>query len=213
MIRVWGRKTSGNVQIVMWCLAELGLKAERIDAGLQYGVTDTPEYLAMNPNGTVPTIQDGDNPPLWESAAILRYLVNNYESGSLWPLDPIERANVDRWAEWSKLNFGQNFSMPIFWCAMSAAPAQRDNAGIAAALKMLDKTFNIAEAEISQKGFLASENLTLADLQFGLLLYRYFTLDIERSDRSVLKAYYDKLCQLPNYREHVMVPYDEMRRY
>jgi len=69
MIKVWGRATSSNVQVVMWCLAELDLPVERTDAGFTYGVTDTPEYLAMNPNGTVPTIQDGDNLPLWEKSA------------------------------------------------------------------------------------------------------------------------------------------------
>ena len=77
MLKVWGRKTSSNVQAVMWCIAELGLEHERIDAGLTYGVVDTPEYLAMNPNGMIPTIRDGDNPPLWEAGAILRYLANS----------------------------------------------------------------------------------------------------------------------------------------
>ena len=96
MLKVWGRKSSSNVQAVMWCIAELGLDHERIDAGLTYGVVDTPEYLAMNPNGMIPTIRDGDNPPLWEAGAILRYLANGYAVGPFWPADPVARADVDK---------------------------------------------------------------------------------------------------------------------
>ena len=72
MLTVWGRKSSSNVQAVLWAIAELGIEHERIDAGFTYGVVDTPEYLAMNPNGTVPTVRDGDGPPLWEFGAIPR---------------------------------------------------------------------------------------------------------------------------------------------
>ena len=63
-MRLWGRKSSINVQKVLWCLAELGLKEgedfERIDAGLDFGKNRTPEFLALNPNGLVPTLEDGD---------------------------------------------------------------------------------------------------------------------------------------------------------
>jgi len=63
MITVWGRASSSNVQATLWCLAELGLEFDRIDAGFIYGVTDTPAYLEMNPNGFVPTLVDGETCP------------------------------------------------------------------------------------------------------------------------------------------------------
>jgi len=56
-----GRRSSSYVQAVMWCLEELGISYNRIDAGFTYGLVDSEAYLAMNPNGTVPTIQDGEN--------------------------------------------------------------------------------------------------------------------------------------------------------
>jgi glutathione S-transferase len=74
MIKVWGRRTSSNVQAVMWSISELGLPCERYDCGHRHGGLDTREFLAMNPNGTIPVIRDGDGEPLWESSAILRYL-------------------------------------------------------------------------------------------------------------------------------------------
>ena len=119
MLRIWGRISSSNVQAVMWCIGELGLEYDRTDAGLMYGVNDTADYLALNPNGTVPTLQDADNPPIWESGAILRYLSNVYAEGEFWPADPVERTRVDMWAEWSKLNIALKFTAPVYsggWC-------------------------------------------------------------------------------------------------
>ena len=62
MMTLWGRKSSINVQKVLWVLAELelveGRDFERIDAGLHFGVNKTPEFLALNPNGLVPTLRD-----------------------------------------------------------------------------------------------------------------------------------------------------------
>ena len=60
MLKIWGRRDSFNLQKVMWCVAELGIAHQRIDAGGRHGVTDTPEYRAMNPNGRVPTIDESE---------------------------------------------------------------------------------------------------------------------------------------------------------
>ena len=122
MLKVWGRKSSSNVQAVMWCIAELKLPVERIDAGFKCGVIDTPEYLAMNPNGTVPTLRDGDRITLWESGAILRYLANNYADAPFWPVDAVRRARIDMWAEWAKVNVASKFSAPIFWQVVRTPP-------------------------------------------------------------------------------------------
>ncbi len=213
MLKVWGRKTSSNVQAVMWCIAELGLEHERIDAGLTYGVVDTPEYLAMNPNGMIPTIQDGGNPPLWESGAILRYLANSYADGPFWPADPIARADIDRWAEWSTLNFACNFSVPVFWRVVRTPPSKRDPEAIAAGLATLNRFLDIAEARLASSSYLVGDALTLADIQFGHLLFRYFDIDIERAEHPSVRRYYDRLTGRPEYKEHVMVSYDELRAH
>ena len=139
MLKVWGRKSSSNVQAVLWCLAELGVAHERIDAGFTYGVVDTPEYRAMNPNGKVPTIRDGDGTTLFESGAILRYLAARHAPDAFWPADPAARAGVDQWAEWAKQNVAQGFTAPIFWKAVRVPIARRDPAAIAAAVRRLDE--------------------------------------------------------------------------
>lgn len=211
MLKVWGRKSSSNVQAVMWCIGELDLAHERIDAGLTYGLVDTTEYLSMNPNGTIPTLREGDGPALWESGAILRYLANSYAGDSFWPADPKARAGVDKWAEWSKLNVAVKFTRPIFWSVVRTPPSQRDPVAIADGLRTLNRFLDIAEAQLATSPYLAGEHLTLADIQFGHCLFRYFDIEIERAEHPALRRYYDTLTGSPNYREHVMVSYDELR--
>ena len=115
MLTVWGRKSSSNVQAVMWCIGELGLAYRRHDVGHSYGGNDTPVFLAMNPNGTIPVLRDGDGSPLWETGAILRYLSSRYATASFWPPDPLARAEVDMWAEWGKATLQPSFLRPVFW--------------------------------------------------------------------------------------------------
>ena len=115
MIKVWGRKTSSNVQALMWRIGDLGLEHIRYDIGHRYGGTDTPEFIAMNPNKTIPVLQDGENAALWETGAVLRYLANQYGDDLFWPKDFLVRTNVDKWAEWAKLNVASGFTVPVFW--------------------------------------------------------------------------------------------------
>ena len=211
MLTVWGRKTSSNVQALMWGIGELGLAYERRDAGHRHGVVDTPAFLAMNPNGTVPVLRDGEGEPLWETGAILRYLAGRYGSAAFWPPEGAGRAHVDRWAEWAKLNVAMNFTAPIFWRVARTAPAKHDRAAIAEAIAKLDPFLDIAEARLSRGAFLATNDLTLADIQLGHVLFRYFDIPIARRDRPALRRYHDVLAARPAFREHVMVSYEELR--
>jgi len=149
----------------------------------------------------------------WESGAILRYLANGYAGDSFWPADPKARAEVDKWAEWSKLNVVVNFTRPIFWSVVRTLPSQRDPVAIADGLRTLNRFLDIAEVQLATSPYLAGEHLTLADIQFGHCLFRYFDIDIEieRAEHPALRRYYDTLTGRPNYREHVMVSYDELR--
>ncbi|MGB5836105.1 MAG: glutathione S-transferase family protein [Albidovulum sp.] len=211
MLKIWGRTDSSNVQAAMWCIAELGVPHERIDAGHRFGVNDTPEFLAMNPNGTVPVLQDGDNPPLWETGAILRYQANRYAKAPFWPEDLIARTEVDRWAEWAKVNVALGFTAPIFWRVVRTPAAKRDPVAIAAAVTSLEKKLRIAEDRLARQDFLVSDAFTLADIQFGHVLYRYYDIDITRAALPALRAYYERLIARPAYHTHVMISYDGLR--
>jgi glutathione S-transferase len=211
MLTVWGRQSSSNVQALMWCIGELGLPYKRHDAGHRYGGTDTPEFLAMNPNGTVPVLRDGDGEPLWETGAILRYLASRYGAASFWPGEGPARAHVDRWAEWAKINVTLGFTVPIFWRVVRTAPSKQDPAAIAQAVAKFDGILDIAEAQLARGAFLAGGDFTLADIQLGHVLYRYFDIAITRRNRPALRRYYDTLTERPAFSEYVMLPYEELR--
>ncbi|GLA37468.1 hypothetical protein AnigIFM63309_004407 [Aspergillus niger] len=210
-LEVWGRRDSSNVQAVMWCIAELNLPYLRHDIGQRFGGNNTPEFLAMNPNGRIPVLRDGASEPLWESGAINRYLASAYGSDEFWPQDPRARAQIDKWAEWAKVTFTPAFSLCIWWQLVRVAPSKRDPIAIREAVAGLDPILDIAEAQLTRQKFLAGDVFTLADVQFGHLLFRYFSIDIERKERPGLQRYYEALKERPAYREHVMVDFEALR--
>lgn len=211
MLTVWGRKTSSNVQALMWCIGELGLPYQRYDIGHRFGGTDTDEFYRLNPNRTVPVLQDGTHPPLWETGAILRYLANQYGTGHFWPDDLLARTEVDRWMEWSKLNIALAFTAPIFWRVARTAKALQDPAAIRLAVDHFENKLMIAEEILTTRDYLASAHFSLADIQFGHVLYRYYDIDIQRKSLPNIAAYYQRLLNRPAYCEHVAISYDELR--
>ncbi len=211
MIILWGRQSSSNVQAVMWCINELDLPHERRDAGLHYGVVDSEAYRSINPNGTVPTIQDGDGVTLFESGAIIRYLAGEYGPEDFWPSTTKARAPIDQWTEWSKLNIALKFTAPIFWQVVRTPKERQDPDKIQQGVTTFEKNLGIAEKRLSTHEYLAGPHFTPADIQFGHVLYRYYDMPIKRAALPAVQAYYTRLTQRPAYQEHVMVPYEELR--
>ena len=211
MLTVYGRATSSNVQAVMWGIGELGLAYERLDCGHVYGGLDTPEYLAMNPNGRVPTLRDGDL-VIWESCAILRYLAARYgDGGAFWPADPVARAPVDMWAEWAKASLAVSFTVPIFWSRVRSAADKRDEAALSRGIAEFEGYLDILEAQLNGRSFVVGEDFSLADIVVGHVLYRWFDIDIPRKPRPVLERYFAALCDRPAYQAHVMIDYSILR--
>src|SRR6478672_7809054 len=98
MLTIYGRKSSFNVQKVMWLIGELGVGHSHIELGGSFGGVDTPEFRTLNPHGRVPVIDD-DGTIVWESHAILRYIAARYGSGTFWSDDPAQRSLADRWMD------------------------------------------------------------------------------------------------------------------
>lgn len=211
MLKVWGRKTSSNVQALMWCIGELDLDYERSDIGHSFGGTDTEAFRRLNPNQTIPVLQDADGPPIWETGAILRYLADRHGPESFWPEQPQDRAQVDMWAEWSKITIAMAFTAPVFWRVVRTPQEAQDWNQIRRAVAALETKLEIAEQQLTNNPFLAGPDFTLADIQFGHILYRYYDIDIDRADLPRLKRYYHRLTERIAFREHVMVSYEDLR--
>ena len=210
MLTVYGRATSSNVQALLWGLEELGLEYCRIDRGERFGGLATPEYRAMNPHGKIPVLTIGDR-ALFETPAILRYLASAHGDEVFWPRDPLARAEVDMWAEWAKHDIAEAFTGPVFWEAVRKRPEDRDTDLIRRNLEAFEDQLAIAEPRLRKTAFLCGEALTLADIQFGHVLYRYFDADLGRRALPALAAYYARLAERPAYRKAVVVSYEELR--
>jgi glutathione S-transferase len=210
MLTVFGRRNAANVQKVLWLIAELKLAYRHVPKGGSFGGLDTLEFRAMNPAGKIPVIDDG-GVVVWESHAILRYLAARYGGERFWSAHPARRARIEPWMDWSQSSFQVAFRS-LFGALFRTPEPQRDRSAIRAALDRCAADLHILEGMLAGRPYLAGDELTLADIPVGTLLFRYFTLDIERPVLPHVTAWYRRLEERPAYRENVMVPYDELLR-
>ena len=206
MIKIWGRPNSVNVQKVLWCCDELVLPFERIDAGGPFGHLDDPAYLAMNPNGKIPTLVDG-NFVLWESNAILRYLAMEYGPSSLlYPADPKVRASIERWLDWS-IGTLAPAERPLFLALVRTPPVKRDPAKIEADVQSVAALWTLLDHHLQGRFFLENERFSLADIVLGAFARRWFGLEgIERPALPNLERWYQRLAQRQGFRKYIDLP-------
>lgn len=209
VLRVFGRRSAFNVQKVMWAIGELALDHEHLDAGGSFGGLDTPAFLAMNPHGRIPVVVDG-GATLWESHTILRYLASAYGEDSFWPPSPAARSLADRWMDWALATLQPAF-MQLFWGYYRTPEAQRSARRIAQAEEQCAGLFRLLDAQLSRSPYLAGSGLTLGDIPAATALYRYFEMGIEVPELPNVRTWYRRLCKRPAYREHVMIPFGELR--
>jgi glutathione S-transferase len=204
-LTIWGRKNSVNVQKVLWCCHELDLAYRRIDAGMAFGRNDEADYLAMNPNGRVPTLVDGDF-VLWESNSIMRYLVLAYgQDSSLYPAAPKLRASVDRWLDWT-LSTLQPVDRPVFWALVRTPAAQRDMPAIQKAADIEAVQWRIVDAQLATRSFLQGE-FTLADIAIGAYARRWFGVEgISKPVLPHLQRWFEKISDRGGFQQFVAPP-------
>jgi len=203
MLKIWGRTNSVNVKKALWALEELKVPYNRVDAGLQFGVVNTPEYRKLNPNGLVPTIDD-DGFILWESHAIVRYLSAKHAAGSLWPTDLRVRADADRWMDWAFTFAG--VLRPVFWNLIRTPPEKRDLKLVEEGVQKTGELATAVDAQLAGRAYIAGETLTMGDIPLGCHLQLWFRLDIARPALPRLQAWFERLCARPAYAKIVDTP-------
>lgn len=209
-LKIWGRATSVNVQKVMWAVDEIGVMRQRIDAGGPFGLNDTPQYRAMNPNGLVPVMDDGGF-ILWESNAIVRYLASTYGRGGFRPTGRHDIARADQWMEWGQTSLYHDIITTCFWGLIRTAAADRDPKAIASAAARAGQKLAILDGHLSDRKFIGGSTLTLADVPAGALMYRYFTLPIERPHLPNVESWYARLSERSAYQNNVMLEYASLK--
>jgi glutathione S-transferase len=204
MLKILGRRTSGNVMKPLWAADELGIEYEQVDVGGAFGGNDTPEYLAMNPMGLVPTIID-DGFVLFESNAITRYLCEKHGRGTLWPEDPRARATADAWMDW-KLTAINPMMRPVFWGLVRTPPGERNQAEIDAAIAQGCKLWAMLDRHLEGRDFVAGKAFTMGDIPLGPQAHRWMNLVKDRPSMPNLEAWYRRLTERPAFARHVMIP-------
>jgi glutathione S-transferase len=217
MLKLWGRLTSNRTQKVLWTLAETGLEFEFILAsgvmgpgghvakGNQpFGVVDTPQYRALNPNGRIPTIDD-DGYVLWESNAICRYLAMQYAPELLYGNDIRTFASATRWQD-----FENNELLPpqheLVMELVRLPPEQRNPANLAKARAAFNKRLEIIEAQLAQTAFMVGDRFTFGDIPIGIRVHRWVLLEQQRPHFPNVERWYAGIVQRPAFQRFTADP-------
>jgi glutathione S-transferase len=205
-LTLWGRANSVNVQKVLWCLRELDLSYERIDAGMAFGKNTEAEYLAMNPNGRVPTLVDGDF-VLWESNSVMRYLVMAYGKGSpIYPQAPKQRAAVDRWLDWT-LSTIQPVDRPVFWALVRTPIEKRDMVAIQKDVDAEAVQWRIADHHLAKRRFIEGDDFTIADIALGAYARRWFGVQgVTKPPLPHLERWFAQFAERPGFQQFIAPP-------
>ncbi len=217
MLTIWGRPTSARTQKVLWALAETGIEFELIlasatmgpDGSVEngskpYGIVDTPEYRAMNPNGTVPTIKDSDF-SLWESNSIIQYLAMKYAPDLMYGDDLETFASASRWMDWEG-NVFLPHQHTLVMNLVRLPPAERNPDAVENARQALLGPLGIIENQLARSPFIAGDQFTMGDIPVGMRVHRWFLFDLETPELPNLRRWYDVIRQRPAFLQHIADP-------
>jgi len=203
MLKIWGRTNSVNVKKALWCLDELALAYERVDAGGQFGVVNTPEYRKLNPNGLVPTLEE-DGFVLWESHTIVRYLCAKHSMGRLCPSDLRVRADAERWMDWA-FTF-QGAMRNVFWGLIRTPPEKRDLKAIEEGAKKSAELAGMLDRALAGRAYVAGDAFTMGDIPIGAEVQRWLRVPIERPRMPNVEAWFERLRARAPFSKHVDIP-------
>jgi glutathione S-transferase len=202
MIKVWGRNTSSNVQKVMWAIGEIGLPHQRIDVGGPFGKNREPAYLAMNPNGLVPTLEEEDGFLLWESNTIVRYLAAKHKAGGLEPADLRTRTLASKWMDW-QLAVASPAIFACFWGLIRTPADKRDHTAIEESKKNSTVAMTMLDQQLAKTRYLAGDDFSYGDIPVGIIAYRYRQLVPERPPLANFERWYGAISSRPAFKDHI----------
>lgn len=199
-MKLLGRLTSLNVRKVMWTSALLGLDLDREDWGMGFRSPQQPEYLALNPNGLVPVLLDGDF-ALWESNSICRYLANRQGDTGLLPAEPQARAKVEQWMDWQAGELNNSWRV-AFMALVRGQPATPE--AIEAGVANWNHHMGLLDAQLARTGaHVCGADFTLADVVLGLSAQRWNNAPIARAELPAVHAWMQRLSRQPGFAAYV----------
>jgi glutathione S-transferase len=202
MLKIYGRANSINVRKVLWTVDEIGIPYEREDWGRAFRPLSDPEFLALNPFGLVPVIDD-DGFILSESQTIARYLAGMHKRDDLLPAEPKRRAIVESWMDWQGTEVSSTHRAAVFANVFHLKVLGGQEV-LDASLADWPKRMAVIEAQLGRTGaYITGPDFTLADVCIGLTVNRWFmTPTGPKPDFPAMSAYYDLLAERPAYLRH-----------
>ncbi|MDQ0314350.1 glutathione S-transferase family protein [Amorphus orientalis] len=201
MARIWGRNTSANVQKAMWAAGEIGLRVERIDIGGPFGGNREAAYLALNPNGLIPTLEEDDGFVMWESNAIVRYLAERHGAG-IHPPDLRARAVADQWMDW-ELSVLSPAMFPVFWGLVRTKPEDRNEQAIAAGIEKATAALRVLDDRLAESAFVAGDAFSVGDIPPAVHIRRFLELVADRPPLPNVERWYAAIAERPAFQTHV----------
>ncbi len=203
-MKIWGRANSANVKKVLWIAGELELDYERIDVGGPFGGLSDPAYLAKNPNGLIPLLED-DGALLWESNTIVRYLAARHSGKGLWIEDPLKRAEGEKWMDWASTTFARDFSA-VMMNLIRLPEEKRNPALVEQGWAALTRAVRIPEEALGRQNWLSGESFGIGDIPLGSFIHGWFQLPLERPAVPNIENWYKRLKERPAYLKTVATP-------
>ena len=214
LLKLWGRPTSTNTQRVLWTLVEAGVPYDLTLASattgekgyfwqgeIPFGIVDTEAYRSMNPNGTIPTIDDGGF-ILWESNAIVAYLARRYAPARLFGADETTFARALQWMIWA--NTGMDPALHALILHLERLPAsQRSAETVEASRRDVVRKLELMEAQLGRSGYFAGDAFTIGDIPLGISTQRFFHFGLERPALPRVEGWLAQLGEREGFRAHV----------
>jgi glutathione S-transferase len=165
----------------LWISKELGLSYEHIPVEIGKAGARQAEYLAINPNGRLPAIDDGGF-VLWESLAITLYLAKKHSTGRLYPATLEGEAKAWQWSLWAVQEVDRGVNI---WSlhAIRLPPEDRDAAKLAEALKVISGPFKVLDGALADRPYLLGNDFTVADLNVAAVISRAIEMDMPETPR------------------------------
>ena len=204
MIEVISRRNAGNVLPVMWTIGELDIDYVQHDIGGSFGGMKISEHLARNPSDRIPFMIRDDGFVLWEPNAIVRYLCRRYDkNGCLLPRSEEDCALADQWMDWCKTTLHPPY-IALTWSIAGTEPIVQDSARMRHLRTATEETLAMLNYHLHKCSHILGDYLSMADIPFGALYFRYLNLEINRPEFKGIDTWYRRLCQRPAFIEHVM---------
>ncbi len=203
MIKIYGRATAWNVRKVLFFLEDVGISYDRLDYGRGFSPTNTPEFLALNPNAMVPVLVDGSS-VIWESHTVLRYLAAKYGPESYYPTNLERRAVCDQWLDWKIAHVSPGLRALFFRHFLKMGEfTDREVEDSEAECARL---FTILDGQLGKTGaYVAGPDITIADNSIGMAVHRWLSLPLKRPALSNIERYYETLSRLPSYEKTIKI--------